>query len=1499
VPEVQGSFATLDEALAAARHQVHHSDGSRWLQLGRMGVEVDGDGLSFVDEQGLVGRMELVAVGRQVQRARPGAADVSVDGPQVQLDRGDLLEWYHNSDAGLEQGFSVRHPPAGLGDVVLELGLDGFTSARRGGGDAWIFGDARRPSRLKVAGLYAEDASGRVLPSSMWARCDEGCRLELEVDDQDAAYPLFVDPLITEVAAEMTSPEATAGFGSSLDIDGDRVVVGAPGLGATDGVAVVLARNVGGSDAWGIEDTVTAGGLQGFGTSVSLDYPRMVVGAPDSDEVVAYVHDATGWIPDPAGAPMTGLGGFGEQVVTAGPFILGADRGGGVTVFSAAGVELVSLTEAEDGLDVDYPLVVARSSATDLVTVYYMNDDGGSAEVARTISGVADGTGVAIDDERVVYGEPDVGAGQVRVVDLERFSGNLYVEARDFTVLPPAAFPEAEGFGAAVDVAGDSLVVTDRGPGEAWAHVYDFDGTAWNHVHSAPAGDAAGEPRVDLGERTLALGLPGEGATGSVKVLQRSGEELVEVATEVGDATGDAYGRAVAIDGERVAVGAPLDTRFVSTLRLGVVTILDRSDGDWVVFDEVFGADLTAEGGASVALDAGMLLMGAPGIDSASLYVEEDGSYNLARTLVGDAGSQFGSEVALRGGVLAVSGPSANGGSGSITVETLDVGASGLPAQFTGVIDDGDVGDRIGSALAIDNGRLAYGAANADGQAGYVVAAPLVLDKAGDIVLDAPVELTQANQALWRCGTSVALDDDALLVGCRAQGSKGPGRAQLWRDGGGNNWVHELDLTSGSASVDSFGAAVALEGELAVVGAPGLDEAFVFERNEGGLDAWGQRTDLSMLGAPSSDFGLALAVQGRQFVVGAPELSSGGTGEVRLYDLDATVSPVARDDTLVVDEDDDARIDVLATDFDGDGDPLSVMLVGVPASGSAVVLPTGDVEYTPQPDFFGSDSFTYRAVSDADGETSTLATVDITVTAVNDAPFLVGPPPVYTAAEDTPLVVGAATGLLSVVDDIDNPPEDLEVVDTGVLATVQGGSLDVAADGSFTYTPPIDYSGPDSVSVGISDGTSDLVPDLLVSFDVIEVAEAPELVDATLELAGRQMTMPAPGLLDGGYAPAGTRVWEVVPAVGTFGVLSITPSGAYTYTRSASGGGTDTFDVRLAVNGVFSNTASVTVNVDPLLEEPVGTPDRYAVAMGDVLDVEFGDPNAVVGVLRNDYGHPDAPITQAVAVGVLPKGMELASNGGLRYTTSAPGTVVFEYTAQSSGGSSQPTEVSIEVLPTAAGGPVAVDDTYASSGGLLQVGVGQGVLSNDTGNGALAALLVGPATVGEVVLAPDGSFTYQAPPDFGGDASFTYRASDGSFVSDPATVTISVAPLDSGDTAIIATGDTGVSTTTECTTPYLIDSDGDGFGDDESEVLLACEAPPGRVEEGGDCDDADASVYPGAAEVADDGVDQDCNGRDAAIEPSGGCATAPATGLGGVAWLVPLLWWRRRPGACR
>jgi hypothetical protein len=195
--------------------------------------------------------------------------------------------------------------------------------------------------------------------------------------------------------------------------------------------------------------------------------------------------------------------------------------------------------------------------------------------------------------------------------------------------------------------------------------------------------------------------------------------------------------------------------------------------------------------------------------------------------------------------------------------------------------------------------------------------------------------------------------------------------------------------------------------------------------------------------------------------------SGGLTSNVAIVNI--TVNPVsdpplAENDQATTQERIAVVIDVLVNDFGVEGalDPTSVSIVDQPANGTVSVDPvSGEVTYTPNSTFGGSDDFTYT-VADTTGLISNIATVFISVTIQNRPPDAVDDE--VTTPKGIPVVIHVLEN------DTDPDPED--IVTLTVIQFTQGnrGAVTANDDGTLTYTPSSNYKGDDFFTYTVSDG---------------------------------------------------------------------------------------------------------------------------------------------------------------------------------------------------------------------------------------------------------------------------------------------------------------------------------------------------------------------------------------------------------------------------------------------
>lgn len=149
---------------------------------------------------------------------------------------------------------------------------------------------------------------------------------------------------------------------------------------------------------------------------------------------------------------------------------------------------------------------------------------------------------------------------------------------------------------------------------------------------------------------------------------------------------------------------------------------------------------------------------------------------------------------------------------------------------------------------------------------------------------------------------------------------------------------------------------------------------------------------------------------------------------------------------------------LLANDSDAEGNALTAVIVTNPSNGSVVLNSDGKFTYTPNANFNGTDTFSYKAY---DGTAfSNVATVTVNVIAVNDAP-IANAQTIAPIDEDT-----TYTGTLT-SSDIENSALTYSVVSQGTKGVVTIN----ATTGAFTYVPNANANGPDSFTFRVNDGS--------------------------------------------------------------------------------------------------------------------------------------------------------------------------------------------------------------------------------------------------------------------------------------------------------------------------------------------------------------------------------------------------------------------------------------------
>ena len=207
---------------------------------------------------------------------------LSTEANRLTYQRGNLSEWYINSQLGLEQGFTLTERPqiSATSDLTLRFNLGGSLSSELRD-DVLYLGE----TNLTYGGLVAYDALGQTLPAYLSLTDSQ---LLIRVDDTHATYPLTIDPLVQQQKLLPIDGGSDDWFGASVAVEGNTALIGAPlddDNGIDSGSAYIFARS---GITWNQQQKLlpTDGAADDrFGTSVALagDGSTALIGAPLND----------------------------------------------------------------------------------------------------------------------------------------------------------------------------------------------------------------------------------------------------------------------------------------------------------------------------------------------------------------------------------------------------------------------------------------------------------------------------------------------------------------------------------------------------------------------------------------------------------------------------------------------------------------------------------------------------------------------------------------------------------------------------------------------------------------------------------------------------------------------------------------------------------------------------------------------------------------------------------------------------------------------------------------------------------------------------------------------------------------------------------------------------------------------------------------------------------------------------------------------------------------
>ncbi|WP_310622361.1 tandem-95 repeat protein [Flexibacterium corallicola] len=498
--------------------------------------------------------------------------------------------------------------------------------------------------------------------------------------------------------------------------------------------------------------------------------------------------------------------------------------------------------------------------------------------------------------------------------------------------------------------------------------------------------------------------------------------------------------------------------------------------------------------------------------------------------------------------------------------------------------------------------------------------------------------------------------------------------------------------------------------------------------------------------------------------------------------------PVAQDSSGTTLEDVTFAGNLVATDVDGPF--LTYALATGPSDGELDLNTfTGVYTYTPNANFFGSDSFTYSV---SDGEFSSTATVSLTITADNDRPVATALT-LGTMAEDGSRQI-TATELLAGASDVEGP-----LLLTSLNIQSGGGSLTDNLNGTWTYTPDLNDDTDVAFLYTVSDG--EFTASAVATLDILPENDAPMASNGSATIAEDNDLN---GVLPTATDAEGDQITYALATGTSNGSVNINTDGTFVYSPNLNYFGADSFSYTVSDDNGGANTYTYDLTITAVNDKPIAAADTATVAENDFVFID---------VLAND-SDVDNGRPSLVSVSDPANGVAILNGIDIVYQPDANfyGSDSFTYTIRDSGGQTNTGTVSVTVT-SVNDNPVATGESRTILEDTDLVLTFDELLANDSDadNDELTISAVSGASGGAVSLdAQAQTIKFDSGLNFNGLGSFTYTVSDGNGGTDTASVSINITPVND---VPIAIGDSATTIEEQSVTIDVLSNDLEFDGD--------------------------------------------------------------------------------------